>query len=251
LSPLHWGLIFLEDLLNYLLSTWVEVLDIIPLYFDYFTGEFKYGLTKSKVIRTIESEQSEIISSLNSYYSKLITSKPKIVTLSLTSNKTQDFIGNPSFIEMIKPISLVYTIKFTSDTEFTVTSDIGETVTSNKTTDTILSDITIKKEFFNNLSSANNDVIFVSVSCYDPILIGLVSKFTAAFLLDNTYIEQTTGNSSDATALRTYVNKKVNSLINLSTPNQLSVPRNELSAEPEYTGYIDRITEFGGERKDL
>ncbi|HLD98268.1 MAG TPA: hypothetical protein VI815_03000 [Candidatus Nanoarchaeia archaeon] len=227
-----------------LLATWLDVIDNVPQYFKFDSGEFEdTRLTSNRIISYLSKEESRIRTKLKTFYPVLSLGEYQDPnTYCLTQNTNLDFTFKKQHITTINLVSKVYKFRFTSTTEFIVTPDEEAPVVGNITTDLTLEDIIVKKEMWTGYIFVTDDTFYMTLTHYEEALVQLASKLAAAKLLEQTFASETSNTSGDAALLRQEVKQELNALTSTDGEARLEVSWNTLDISPIATGYdIDEL----------
>lgn len=211
-----------------LITTWIDVIDIIPQYFDFNQGKFN-NITKAKIIKFIEDEESMIRSRLRSLYGNLTSiNRARFYTLCLLNNNNPDFVINNSGISIISNFTQVYKFEFiqngTSQTTVLcdITPDSGAKLVNQNITGSInLPNLTINPSAWNSNTFLAGDIIFLSVYHYESALAELVASSAAAKVLEQTANSQLASDGPSAISLRQKVTSFISNISEFSNPLEI------------------------------
>jgi len=205
--------------MNNLMTTWLDVVILIPNYFDFALGKFN-NITKGRIIKFIEDAQNFIQTDLRPYYGdSLDINTTRLYSECLLSNKNPDFILDNSGITISNNFTQVYTIKFIQETQgdinskkFMVLPDAGSS--TNGQTDQIctMTNLVLGTSCWNGETFLVGDTIYLAVHHYENLISQLCSKWAAALVLDQTANSQLASDGPNAQNLKSEVNTMLTSI---------------------------------------
>lgn len=202
-----------------LMTTWLDVVTIIPNYFDWNTGRFQ-NFTKGKVLKFIKDAQSVIESELRPYYgNNLDINIARLYSECLLSNSNPDFILNHSGITITSNFTQIYTIAFVeqvqgdiSTTKFEVRPDTGDVIIGTTTVALTLPQLTLGTSCWGTETFIVGDKVFLSVQHYETLLSILCAKLAAAYILEQTANSQLSTDGPNAQNLKSEVMEMLKSV---------------------------------------
>ena len=193
---------------NQNISNFLDVVDLIPQLYDPEENKFNV-LTENEIRSIITRTDSRLKAELRPYYgSDLTTSAPYATTPIPRFGNSEDgniLLANAAGTATLTVSSSlsatqVYTVKFTSGTAYTVTSDLtgangtGATDSSFTTTDTFL---TLPTGIFNG-TFFNTDIHYIKCYQHEPALVYLSALLAANTILNTIYTEEVPDASATA-----------------------------------------------------
>ena len=201
--------------MNNLFCTWIDVINEIPQYFDWETGELQ-EITKSKILQILDFEEKRLKSKLRSYYGNdLSIAVDRFETLNLTKNNNVDFVLDTSYITVTTQFTQVYKFVFTEDSDVTntvkvlVTPDVGTEVAGDITGTIDLTKISVAVGAWSGYTFYKGDTIYLLHYHYESLLSSLLAKSAASRILERTATSQLSADGPSAQELRREVDDMV------------------------------------------
>lgn len=225
--------------MNNLITTWLDVIQEIPQYFDWDTGLF-VNITKGKIIDAIEKEEKIIRSKLRPFYgTDLSIGVDEFSTFCLNTNFEPDFVFTASGITVNTQFTQVFKFAFqetsneTETNKVVVTPDQGSIVNGDITSPINLTYITLGTTSWGGFTFQKGDTVFLVQHHYESTLVDLVTKAAAARILERTSNSQLAADGPSAQNLRSDVNNILD-MIRDQFDNLLEIPlkAQDLSQEP-------------------
>ena len=202
------------------LSTYLDVVDLIPQLYDEEDGNFPV-VTPQKIRDIIWKNDSQLRSQLKNYYGADLTSTPRLGTPhpSRGYTGTAQLSGSDGVVDMTVSDdsgveTQVYKFTFTSATAYDCTSDLtgvqgsGNTSTTFTTTDTWLS---VNKDLWSG-TFATGDIWYVPVYNCEGMTTHMSSLLAAVYILNTIYTEEVPDASATATKYETIYNRLIRAL---------------------------------------
>lgn len=234
--------------MNNLITTWLDVIQEIPQYFDWDTGTF-VNITKGKVIDAIEKEEKIIRSKLRPFYgSNLSIGVNEFSTFCINTNYNPDFVLTSSGISVVSQFTQVYKGVFQEDSNETETNKIiftpdqGSIVSGDITSPINITYINIGTSAWGGFTFQKGDVIFLVQHHYETTLVDLVTKAAAARILERTANSQLASDGPSAQQLRSDVNTTLDTIRD-HFDNILEIPLKAQDLSQEQVDYD--INDYG------
>lgn len=236
-----------------LITSWIDVINEVPHYFDWDTGQF-INTSKNQILSAIKFEENHLRSKLRPYYgTDLSVGTNRFDTYNLTINKNSDFIINDSYITVTTQFTQVYKIVFQEEsdaaetTKVVVYPDKGSPVNGDITGDIDLVNITLGSSIWTGYTFHKGEVIYLVQSHYEVILSDLVSQMTAARILERTANSQLAADGPSAQELRQQSNELIKQITDpYSNLLEISLKAQDLDSEQvEYN-----IDDYGEDQTD-
>lgn len=195
------------------MTTWLDVILIIPQYFDFTTGRFN-NISKGRIIKFIERAQAYITTELRPFYSNLNIDTPRYFNECLLSNKNPDFVLNTSGISNVTKFTQVYSINFIAGssgavltTTVNIVPDFETEVIGNISSSITLPKMTLGTGCWNSQTFNTGDIVYLATYTYEETLSTLCAKLAAAYILDATSNSQLSADGPNSQGLKAEVEK--------------------------------------------
>ena len=202
------------------------MIDLIPQLYD--ESSDTYPIKSLIEIRNyILTSDGVIRSKLKRVYGSDLTTTPWSKIPEPNPNNGGDAILSPFITVSSDAITEVWTLTFTSSTEFTISGSIsGSQGTGSTTSDSSSSNgyITIPSSKWSGTPSVG-DVFYIRVYNVEQTLVELSAKRAAATILNSIYTEFVPNQSETARRLLEEVDEVLNKLVDPNSPDELSIGR--------------------------
>lgn len=226
------------------ITTWLKVLNEVPNFFNFETGEFQ-NVNKGKILEFIGLEESMIRTRLKPYYGvNLSNGVSHILTTILKENRDKEFVFPISGITFTNQSTQVYKIEFDTDEDFTIKTDFDGAFSGSILADCVMTDITIKTNAWQGYEFAAGDIIYLNTFYHELPLIDIATKSAAAKLIENVFISEAPDTSGNARLLRDQVKEFFTIVRSEVEENPLQISKVYRNIDPISSGYtIDYLGE--------
>jgi hypothetical protein len=194
-----------------LITTWLDVVQLIPQYFDFETGEFQ-NVSKARILKAIVKANGIIHSRLRPWYgSDLSIGVNRFQTEVLLSgnNANLDFSIDDAYITVTTQFTQVFKFNFAETStvlntvKVDVTPDVGSVQAQEDISGTInLTKISLATGAWSGRTFYKGDTFYLAQYHYETTLVTIATQLAAADVLLTTANSQLSSDTPSAAALK-------------------------------------------------